>query len=380
MTRCLFVSDLHGRLDRYEKLLGGGRGRSGPAPSSSAATSCLPAGCPRRRRRLPARLAGCRGSRGAPRAPRRRYPRVLAIFGNDDPRAEEESLAELERARAPRARPRAQRSRSRAAPVYGYACVPPTPFPLKDWERYDVSRFVDPGCVSPEEGYRSVPVPEGETKWGTIAGDLEALVGRTTCRARVFLFHSPPYQTALDRAALDGQSRWTTRRSTCTSAASPSGASSRRASRSLTLHGHVHESARLTGSLAGPDRPDGVPVGGPRRPGAGARARRPRRPEAARGNAVVAVIPRAAGRPARDRLAGPPARVAETRTWDPSSGSSDRTRARAAWRPRRRASGRAASVTAPIFAAKLAAARDVVVGDVVDVEQPVACGSRCAGS
>ena len=41
-------------------------------------------------------------------------------------------------------------------PVYGYAMVPPTPFLWKDWERYDVSRYVTPGSVSPEEGWRSV--------------------------------------------------------------------------------------------------------------------------------------------------------------------------------------------------------------------------------
>ena len=43
-------------------------------------------------------------------------------------------------------------------PVFGYAYVPPTPFLLKDWERYDVSRFTDAGCVSPEGGQRTVEV------------------------------------------------------------------------------------------------------------------------------------------------------------------------------------------------------------------------------
>ena len=39
--------------------------------------------------------------------------------------------------------------------VFGYAYVPPTPFRLKDWERYDVSRYVDLDCISPEEGMHS---------------------------------------------------------------------------------------------------------------------------------------------------------------------------------------------------------------------------------
>jgi Icc-related predicted phosphoesterase len=106
---------------------------------------------------------------------------------------------------------------------------------------------VDPGCVSPEEGVRSVPVPEGETRWGTIAADIEALVGGGDLSGAVFLFHSPPHGTALDRAALDGRTvdhvpldvhvgsiairRFVEARQPL-----------------LTLHGHVHESARLTGA------------------------------------------------------------------------------------------------------------------------------------
>jgi len=131
--------------------------------------------------------------------------------------------------------------------IFGYACVPPTPFTLKDWEKYDVSRYIDPGCISPEEGYRTVPVEEDEIKYGTIQLDLVELTKGKKLKNSIFLFHSPPYQTTLDRAALDGkmidhvpldvhvgsiairqfieeQQPW------------------------ITLHGHVHESARITGS------------------------------------------------------------------------------------------------------------------------------------
>jgi Icc-related predicted phosphoesterase len=244
VTRCLFVSDLHGRAGRYEALLGAIEAERPDAVFLGG--DLLPSGGLTRGGGdflldwLEPRLSGLRERLGAA------YPRVLAIFGNDDPRTEEESLAEVERRGL--AEHAHQRRREVAGfPVYGYACVPPTPFTLKDWERYDVSRFVDPGCVSPEEGYRSVPVPEGEAKWGTIAGDLEALVGRNDVSRAVFLFHSPPHQTALDRAALDGIAvdhapldvhvgsiairRFIEARQPL-----------------LTLHGHIHESARLTGS------------------------------------------------------------------------------------------------------------------------------------
>jgi Icc-related predicted phosphoesterase len=244
-TPCLFVSDLHGRLDRYGKLL------------NAIAEECpgavflggdlLPSGAPARPGGgddflldwLRPRLAGLRARLGPA------YPRVLAIFGNDDPRAEEGSLAELERQGLVE---HAHRRRLVVAgvSVYGYACVPPTPFMLKDWERYDVSRFVGPGSVSPEEGHRSVPLAEGEAKWATISGDLEALVGRDDVSGAVFLFHSPPYRTALDRAALDGRA--------VDHAPIDVHVGSVAIRRFIegrqplaTLHGHVHESARLTG-------------------------------------------------------------------------------------------------------------------------------------
>ena len=92
-----------------------------------------------------------------------------------------------------------------------------------------------------------MPVPEAETKWGTIAGDLEALAGQADVSRAAFLFHAPPYRSALDRAALDGRTvdhapvdvhvgSIAVRR--FVEARQPL----------LTLHGHVHESARLTGA------------------------------------------------------------------------------------------------------------------------------------
>jgi Icc-related predicted phosphoesterase len=174
------------------------------------------------------------------------YPQVLLIPGNDDGRFEEPAFLDVA------GRGLWIYAHGRSVPlgewrVYGYAYVPPTPFLLKDWERYDVSRYVDPGCLSPEEGRRSVPVPASELRYSTIREDLEDLTGDESLERAVFLFHTPPYQTKLDRAALDGRMvdhvhvdvhvgsiavrRFIETRQPL-----------------LTLHGHVHESARLTGS------------------------------------------------------------------------------------------------------------------------------------
>ena len=243
-ARCLFASDLHGRLDRYRKLVEVVE-REQPALLLLGG-DLLPFGDPAGAGGFLAdwlgpHLDGLRARMGAS------YPRVMAILGNDDPRVQVSVLGGLE-ARGLLEHVHGRRAEACGFPVYGYACVPPTPFRLKDWERYDVSRFVDPDSVSPEEGSRSVPADEDEVRWGTIAGDLGALAGDADLSRAVFLFHAPPYGSALDRAAIDG-------RSVDHVPLDPHVGSIaiRRFIESrqplVTLHGHVHESARLTGAF-----------------------------------------------------------------------------------------------------------------------------------
>ncbi|MFH1419628.1 MAG: metallophosphoesterase [Planctomycetota bacterium] len=174
------------------------------------------------------------------------YPRVFVILGNDDSRSEEATILAAA-AHGVWEYAHERHTSLGEYDVYGYACVPPTPFLLKDWERYDVSRHVDPGCVSPEDGHRSVPAAANEIRYATIQEDLRRLVGDADLAHAVMLFHAPPYKTNLDRAALDGKmvdhvpldlhvgsiaiQRFIEERQPL-----------------ITLHGHIHESARLTGS------------------------------------------------------------------------------------------------------------------------------------
>jgi Icc-related predicted phosphoesterase len=173
------------------------------------------------------------------------YPTVFLIMGNDDPRSEEPGLVEGEA----RGLWKYIHNKSHVLDdyrVYGYAYVPPTPFMLKDWERYDVSRYVDPGCVHPKEGSLSVAVREYDLEWCTIKQDLEQLVDTDDLEQAIFLFHSPPYKTALDRAALDGK-----KIDSCPLDVHVGSIAIERFIKSrqplLTLHGHIHESTRLTG-------------------------------------------------------------------------------------------------------------------------------------
>ncbi len=239
MAFSLFASDLHGCIERYQALF---------ASIKKEAPSCVFLGgdlLPFQGHEAFIRDFLVADLRNLREILQDRYPRIFLILGNDDPGATVPSFTEggslglwhyvhnrkvtLE-----------------GTAVYGYSCVPPTPFRLKDWERYDVSRYCDPGCISPEEGTRSIPAEDSEVKWGTIERDLIALTKADDLQDAVFLFHAPPYDTCLDRAALDGTfvdhvpldlhiGSIAIRR--FIEARQPL----------ITLHGHVHEAARLTG-------------------------------------------------------------------------------------------------------------------------------------
>ena len=242
---CFFASDLHGSSDRYRKLFSAVLRERPQAVFLGG--DLLPhrwadqlAGRDFIREVLVPEVRVMRGQLGSD------GPRVFIILGNDDDRATEslflegqteglweyahETWTELDDFQ-----------------VLGYSYVPPTPFLLKDWERYDVSRFTDPGSVSPEEGQRTVPVDRDEVRFGTIAADLERLTSGRDLERVIMLFHSPPYRSLLDRAALDG--RKVDHVPLDVHVGSMAIARFIEARQPLvTLHGHIHESARLTGA------------------------------------------------------------------------------------------------------------------------------------
>jgi len=174
------------------------------------------------------------------------YPEIFLILGNDDGRSEEAAILDA----AGRGLWHYAHNRKISLgsfQVYGYSFVPPSPFRLKDWEKFDVSRYVDPGCISPEDGIHTVAVSDYEMRYGTIRDDLEALAGEDDLSRAIMLFHAPPYSTNLDRAALDGRmidhapldvhvgsiaiQRFIAKKQPL-----------------ITLHGHIHESSRITGN------------------------------------------------------------------------------------------------------------------------------------
>lgn len=246
---CFFVTDLHGHLDRYEKLfkkieaempgivfLGGDLLPSAMLNFTSSNMV---------HQDFVSQVLG-NGFRKLKETLGENYPQVYLILGNDDGKLEEPIFLDL----AAEKLWKYAHNRSfelDGYTIFGYSYVPPTPFALKDWERYDVSRYVDPGCSSPEAGYYSVKVTADEKKWSTIKDDLKNLTKAKELEKAIFLFHAPPYETNLDRADLDGKmvdhapldvhvgsiaiKRFIKARQPY-----------------ITLHGHVHETARITGS------------------------------------------------------------------------------------------------------------------------------------
>ena len=245
---CFFVSDLHGSISRYESLfkliekekpsavfMGGDLLPSGmfAFTSNSLASSDFIEDI------LKKGFIDLKNKLGTD------YPEVFLILGNDDGRADESIFIEYEKLGIWKYI-HGKKVEFQDYSIYGYSYVPPTPFMLKDWERYDVSRYVDPGCFPPEEGAFSVEVNKKLIPFLTIKKDLEELTKDDNLSKSVFLFHSPPYQTHLDRAALDGKmfehvpldvnvgsiaiKRFIEERQPM-----------------LTLHGHIHESTSITG-------------------------------------------------------------------------------------------------------------------------------------
>ena len=249
MTSCFFASDLHGDVSRYGKLIAaienetpdivllGGDLLPPFLDSSDGDThsdSGFIDGFLRRQ------FLFLKSSLG------QNYPAVFIIPGNDDPKSEEESLEHAGRDGL-WANIQGRVIQMGNYAFAGYAFIPPTPFRLKDWERYDVSRFVDPGCTPPEEGTLTTNADRRELSRRTIQNDLEILGRGMDFSKTVFLFHSPPYDTYLDRAALDGKM--------FDSAPLDVHVGSIAIKRFLektqpliSLHGHVHESAELSGS------------------------------------------------------------------------------------------------------------------------------------
>ncbi len=229
--KCIFVSDLHGYPGRYEALYDL---VSREEPDAVFMGGDL----------LPVKDVANFFQEYISRRTKAFPTRFFAIMGNDDPRGYEPLFVEADG--------RGDLEYIHMRPkilgdlwVIGYSYVPPTPFMLKDWERYDVSRYVDVGCIHPDEGIRTVEQEDDGLK--TIKEDLEEISLLTPPESTIYLFHSPPYGTSLDLTGNTGILVDHAPVDTHVGSISIKNFIEERKPL-LTLHGHIHESALLTGS------------------------------------------------------------------------------------------------------------------------------------
>lgn len=241
---CFFITDLHGHISRYKSLFQ--QIESHRPEAVFIGGDLLAAGFLRQGQSddiIDGILA--QGLAELKKSNPDYYPEVFIIMGNDDPRSDEKLLLDYDR-QGLWHYINQKHFKFRDIDVFGYSFIPPTPFLLKDWERYDVSRFVDVGCVAPEEGHHTTLFSMAEIEHRTIMDDLLELTEGYDLSRAVMLFHAPPYQTGLDRAALDGKmvdhvhldvhvgsiaiKRFIEQKQPL-----------------ITLHGHIHESYSITG-------------------------------------------------------------------------------------------------------------------------------------
>lgn len=248
MAKFFFASDLHGNIPRYETLFEAIRIEKPDAvllggdllPSIAAMFASSPA------------YMGsfvkdflCENFAKIKKEMKEQSPEIFLIMGNDDPRMEEDDFISCQHKGVWRYI-HGKKVRFRGFDIYGYSYVPPTPFLFKDWERYDVSRYVGTGCVAPEEGQRTVEVRKRDITYNTIANDLKEMTGDDSLEKSIFLFHSPPYRTNLDRADLDGQKVDHVPLDVHVGSIAIKRFIEKQKPH-ITLHGHIHESTELTG-------------------------------------------------------------------------------------------------------------------------------------
>jgi len=153
---------------------------------------------------------------------------VFFIMGNDDFRAnetlfdEESNLKYINK----------KRFTIFSKNIVGYSFVNPTPFRLKDWEKIENNK-----AETPNQMFDHV-ITSMDREEGTIEEDLKNFKKLSNPKKTIYVMHAPPFNTKLDvihdtthvgskaiRQFIETEQPY------------------------LTLHGHIHESSKMSGSF-----------------------------------------------------------------------------------------------------------------------------------
>jgi len=243
MTRILFATDLHGNRRSYGRLFDHALATGAGAVVLGGDLTPLP---PHEGDRVAPQREFLEGFfRGLLRDFRARSgeTRAWLLMGNDDWACNMDVLEALEREDLCRL------LHMKAHPflddlwIAGYSCVPVTPFFMKDWDRYDA-----PGWEPRHHAHKALlsrggalleGTLEGDVRpRGTIEADLAALGDRSDPARTVYVVHTPPFGTKLD-VLYDGTHIGSTALREFLQRGRPP----------LSLHGHIHESPKMSGSI-----------------------------------------------------------------------------------------------------------------------------------
>ncbi len=242
--RILYISDLHGSMKHYEAAFQqAGRRDCGAlvfggdlAPKNFRDGKFVEHQVAWHRDALMPRLEQFRLRRPA--------TRVFFILGNDDSRAAEAVFAardgdvleyvhlksvELEK----------------GLTLLGYSCVDISPFPLKDFERWDRKTVYDKvrnlnGVVTDGtqlKPFRFDPEP-GSGPFPTLEDELAPLEAGVRPGVSIVVTHCPPYRSKLDKMMLGKHVGSESVRDFV-----------ERTRPAISLHGHIHESPQMTGDF-----------------------------------------------------------------------------------------------------------------------------------
>lgn len=243
MTRLVFATDLHGNAAAYDALWSVAQRSGADAVVLGGDLLPLPLGKGEGLIEIQRRFVRETLGPGLRRV-RQEQPdlAVYGLLGNDDWVACLSDLETLEREGA------ISLLHARAVPldathhIAGYSCVPLTPFKMSDWDRYD-----SPGWRPGKEPSRLLMTDTGQVREGslgevrargTIEDDLRALARLSDPATTVYVTHSPPHATKLDRMHGGRAIGSPALRAFIEEHQPP-----------LTLHGHVHESPRISGAF-----------------------------------------------------------------------------------------------------------------------------------
>ena len=166
---------------------------------------------------------------------------IYAMLGNDDWGASSTHLRELEEQGMLRLIHGQKHVLGDGYELIGYAHVPPTPFIIKDGERRDLQKDSAEAqrctaCCSEEEKIVVIDPRRYLIQMKSIEEELEELPRAREAHSAVYVMHSPPFRTNLDRL-FDG--RWIGSRAIRLFI--------ERHQPYLSLHGHIHESSEISG-------------------------------------------------------------------------------------------------------------------------------------